>query len=157
MMAFIVPGMPRIRLLNSDGSTNKTLWLPPPSKDKGMLLEFEEVRVTKQLVTGARVCLRKGWLPTLTLSWKAYNDQRVPGYTIGAADGNVASFAALLAILDAPVGRVKISPGPSAGGFIVTETEVSPIGTVGLQGIAEDVEIVLKGGTLLATKALGTF
>jgi hypothetical protein len=155
-MAFFVPGMPRIRLLNADGTTNKTLWLPPPDRDKGTLLEFEEEGILKNCI-GARIWLRRGWYPNLTLVWKNYNDVAVPGYTVGAADGNVASFTALLAILDAAPGRVKISPGPSAGGFVVNETKISPIGVVGPQGIAQGVEIQLKGGTLLAAKALGTF
>lgn len=155
-MPLFTPGSPRLRLLNSDGTTNKTLNLPPPTRDGGVTLEWVEVSETKRLVNGSEVCLRRGWIPELTLRWKLYDDVSPTTINVGSGNGQTADMATLLAMLDAAPGRIRVSPGPTAGGFTVNRTEIRPLGIRG-PGMAAGVEITLRAGKVFSAKTLEAF
>jgi hypothetical protein len=156
-MGLFFPGTPRIALL-SGGVKILTLYLPPPDKGKGLGLEFIEKGFYPELIDGSESCRRLGWIPELKLQWTAYNDLiPIQGWTIGAANGNQASVSALLAMLDNTPGTVEISPGPSAGGFIINKTTIPSFGIAGAQGIVTGLQITLRGGAILTSKALGAW
>jgi hypothetical protein len=158
-MTFITPGTPRIALLNSDGVTYASVnYLPPPDANNGMQLEWEEKNQTKVLIDGSEATRRLGWVPNLTLRWTVYNDVlRMNAYPIGSANGDQLDIISFLALLDNPCGSLYISPGPSAGGFVVQTTKISPIGIVTGSGIAAGVEINFRGGSIYSSKVLGAF
>jgi hypothetical protein len=157
-MGLFTPGNPRIALLDGAGNKLKTLYLPAPDKTGGVTLEWIEKAFYTDLVDGSEATRRLGWIPQMVMKWNAYNDLLpTSGRAIGAADGNVATMVALLALLDAPPGFLSASPGPSAGGFVVQRVKVAPIGIAGAQGVATGVEITLRGGAICATKTLGAF
>ena len=157
------PGTPRIALLNTDGTKAKTLYLPMP--DRGMpTTEWVEKGQVEELVDGGEANRRLGYLPQLVLQWSIYVDQisaSLPlvgawGHLIGSADGQMPSMQDLLDLLDNDPGTLKVSPGPTAGGFIVESCKIKPI-KVNKLGQAEGVEITLRGGTIMAHKTLGAF
>jgi hypothetical protein len=157
-MTFIQPGTPRLAVLNTDGSYAASYFLPPPNAEGGMSLEWEERNQTKVLVDGSDATRRKGFIPVLTLTWAIYDDVNAKnGHVIGGANGNQLDINSLLAVLDNPVGTLKVSPGPSAGGFVIQTTKIGPITIVKGLGIAKDVSITLKGGTICSAKILGSF
>lgn len=156
-MTFIAPGTPRIAVLSSDGSYSKVLYLPAPDRDSGMTLEWVEKSVTTEILYGNEVCRRYGWIPELVLTWQYYNDVvRNTPYPIGDAFGNIADFNTLMSILDLPPGSLKISPGPTAGGFVVQSVKIAPIGTIA-NGIATGVQITFRGGKTFSSKTLEAF
>jgi hypothetical protein len=157
-MTFITPGTPRIALLNGTGGYTSVNYLPPPDANNGMMFEWEEVNQTKKLIDGSEATRRLGWIPSLTLRWTVYNDVlQMNSYPIGTANGNQLNFTGFLALLDNPCGSLYISPGPSAGGFTVQTTKISPIGVVSGLGIAAGVEVNFRGGAIYSSKVLGAF
>ena len=157
-MGLFTPGTPRIALLNGAGTKLKTLYLPPPDTGPGLGLEWIEKAFDANLIDGSESCRRLGWIPQLVLKWANYNDVLQMGNRpFGNADGNVADINALLALLDTAPGLLKVSPGPSAGGFVVNKTTVSPMGVVSSLGIATGLQITLRGKTICSTKTLGAW
>ena len=157
-MGLFTPGTPRIALLNGSGTKLKTLYLPPPDKGPGLGLEWVEKAFDANLIDGSESCRRLGWIPQLVLKWGAYNDVlQTVNRAFGSADGNVADILSLLALLDTAPGLLKVSPGPSAGGFVVNKTTISPMGVAGSQGIATGLQITLRGGAICSTKTLGAW
>jgi hypothetical protein len=155
-MAFFLPGTPRLALLDAGGNTLKTLFLPAP--DKGVpTVEWVEKGFNAELIDGGESNRRLGWLPQITMSWSVYNDTDGLGHTIGNADQNLASISALLDLLDTPPGLLKVSPGPSTGGFVVNKVTVQPIGIVGLAGFAAGLKVTFRGGTIQPSLTLGAF
>ena len=155
-MTFILPGTPRIALLDAGQNKLKTLFLPAP--DKGVpKLEWIEKGINSELVDGSESNRRLGFLPELTITWAVYNDQDGQGHAIGGNDQNLADIASFMAIMDAPPGFTSISPGPSAGGFVVNKTTIRPIGIIGLAGFAAGLEVTFRGGMIYPTKILGAF
>lgn len=154
----LVPGTPRIKVLNTDLLTLlKTVYLPAPNSGDGISLEWAEKSYRNDLVDGSERTRRLGYIPVLTLKWKIYNDSPGQGYTIGAADGNMLGIADLLAILSLDPGRLKVSPGPLAGGFQVDSVKVGSMGILGLQGFAAGVSVTFRGRTVQADQSLGVF
>lgn len=163
---YLLPGTPRLAVLNPDGSKAKSLWLPMP--DKGLpKIEWEQRKVATDLFDGGKAIRRLGFLPKLTLHWAIYLDQIQAsfqegvtvgawGQVIGANDGQMPSMNDLLLILSAAPGSISVSPGPSAGGFIAQDWDIKAIGTNPL-GQAEGVEIAFEGGTVMSTMVLEAF
>ena len=145
-------GTPRLALIGGN-----SYFLPPP--DKGSLtLEWVEKAIDSNLVDGSESCRRLGWLPQLTMSWATYNDfLNTTGKTIGSANGNLLDFASLLAVLDNAPGTLKVSPGPSAGGFVINKTTISPVSVAGNPGITTGLKLTFRGGAICASKTLGAF
>lgn len=157
-MGLFTPGTPRIALLDGSGNKLKTLYLPEPDRQNGVNLEWVEKASYTDLVDGSESCRRLGWIPVLTLSWAAYNEVfSITGRTIGGADGNQADLLSLLALLDADPRRLKVSPGPSAGGFVAGRVTVSGMGVVGGIGIATGLKITIRGGPICSSKVLGAW
>jgi len=157
-MGLFAPGTPRIALTDGNGNKVKTLYLPVPDRTGGLTLEWVEKAFYTDLIDGSESCRRLGWIPQLVLKYAAYNDLlNTTGRTLGGNDGNLADINALLSLLDAAPGLLKVSPGPSAGGFVVMKTTVSALGVAGVQGIATGLQITLRGGSICATKTLGAF
>jgi len=156
-MTFINPGTPRIAILNTDGSTNRMLYLPAPDRGSGVAQEWQEKSILTELIDGSEQCRRLGWIPSLTLKWAIYNDvlQNTP-YSIGVLNGQMASYDTLMSILDGAPGTLKISPGPSAGGFVVQSVKTSPVGIAG-PGLAAGLQVTFRGGAICPTKTLGVF
>jgi len=155
-MTFILPGTPRIALLDATQLKLKTLFLPAPDKGSPKL-EWIEKGINSDLVDGSESNRRLGFIPELTLSWEVYNDTDGQGHAIGGNDQCLADIASFLAIMDAPPGYISISPGPSAGGFVVNKTTIRPIGIIGMAGFAAGLEVTFRGGTILPSKLLGAF
>lgn len=157
-MPTFIPGTPRIKLLNSDGSVNAIYYLPPPDKD-GISEEWVEIiNSTKTMIDGSEQTRRLGWIYELKLKWSVYNDfQKTTPYTAGLASGNILDFAGLKSVLDNPYGSLIISPGPSAGGFLLGKTTMSGIAPMGSQGIVTGLTLTLRGSYCYPTKLLGAF
>lgn len=157
-MALFYPGTPRIALLNADLTLNKTCYLPPPSNDEGVGLTWEEKNQVKTVIDGSERCWRLGWIPELTLSWKYYDDfsKRWP-HPVGNADGNLLDINSLLALLATPPGLLKISPGPSAGGFLVQSHKVAELRIATDMGITAGLRITFRGGKICSSMILESF
>lgn len=155
MTTLLQVGPIRLAVLASDGTTKtKTLILPPPSRD-GLELDWEEDSTTVKLVGGGRRTRRIGYLPVLTVRWKAYDDLANPGITIGTANGNRPSLEDLLVILSAATRGLRVSPGASAGGFTVDQVVTKQIGKKG--PVYTGVQATFYGRDPLATKTLEVF
>lgn len=155
-MSLFVPGTPRIALLDSNGNKLRTLYLPPPDRTGGIGLQWVEKAFDANLIDGSESCRRLGWLPQLKLKWSTYNDVlQTQARPIGGNDGDLADINSLLALLDSPVGTIKVSPGPSAGGFVVNKTTISEMSVDG--PVTTDLTITLRGGAICASKVLGAF
>lgn len=121
----------RLALVDSGGTKLKTLYLPPPDKD-GLDLEFIEKSSSAELIDGSERTRLLGFLPTLNVRWKYYNEQTGFGYAIGTNDGQRPSLEALLKILSGPTNTLRVAPGPAVdGGFTVDRVQVKGIGKVG--------------------------
>ena len=156
-MSMFFPGTPRIALLDATGVKVKTLFLPPPDKVGGVTLEWAEKGTYRDLYDGSEFTRRYGWIPQVVLKWGAYNDVLPTlGLTIGGLDGNLADMDSLLGILDAPIGCIRFSPGPRAGGFLVKRVVIAPIGVAG-GGIATGLQLTLRGGDKYSAKILEAF
>lgn len=155
MTALIQVGTPRLKVLDTDGTTViKTLYLPAP--DKGYpILEWDEKAFKNDLVTGAERTRRLGFIPVLTLKWKVYDDRANEGFTIGTADGNRPAYADLLTLLSGTPGLLRVSGGPSALGFDCDGIKVSPISTAA--GFATGLQVVFRGRAIRANRDLATF
>lgn len=158
MSGLFAPGMPRIALLDANGNKLKTLYLPPPPKNKGVTLEWVEKAFYTDLIDGSESCRRLGWIPQIVLKYQAYNDiLPLYGIPIGGNDGNLADITSLMSLLDSAPGTLKASPGPSAGGFVVNRVNVSAMGVAGSQGTVTDLTLTLRGGSIYSAKTLGAF
>lgn len=158
-MSLIVPGTPRLKVYAANDlvTLQKTLYLPAPSAGDGVGLEFVQKAFRKELVDGSERSRRLGYLPVLTLKWKVYNDNADQGFTIGQADGNMLGIADLLAITSLDADRIKVSPGPAAGGFQCSQITVSGLGIIGRSGFASGVQVTFRGRNVQADQSLGTF
>jgi len=149
-------GCPRIALLDGLGTKIKTLSLPAPDRADGVTLEWVEKAYDTDLIDGSESCRRLGFIPVLTLKYAAYNDLiRTSALTIGGLDGNMADILSLLSILDTAPGYLKVSPGPTSGGFVVNKTVVAAMGISG--PVTTGLQIVLRGGGICPTKVLGAW
>lgn len=159
MSGLFLPGRPRIKVFSSAAQTTlqKTLYLPAPNAGDGIQLEFVEKSFRNDLVDGSERTRRLGFLPVLTLKWKVYDDNPAQGFTIGQADGNLLGMTDLLAILSLDAARLRVSPGPSAGGFQVDSVKTAGMGILGLQGFGAGVSVTFRGRTIQADQSLGTF
>lgn len=126
-MDLLQVGKIRLGVLDINGALTKTLILPAPGKD-GIELDWEEVATTVSLVDGGRRTRRIGYLPVLLVRWPVYDDEARPGVTIGTGDGQRPSLPDLLGILSATTGRLKISPGMSAGWVLCDQVTTKQIG-----------------------------
>lgn len=152
-MALMQLGYLRLALLDAQGSKLKTLILPPPDKN-GFELDWEFKGNTFELDNGDEITRALGYLPVLTVRWAAY-DERPGQYSVGLLDGQKPSLEALLDLLSQPTGRLRISPGLSAGGFTVDRAIVKPIGRKGL--IYTGLELTFRGRHVQPTRALEVF
>lgn len=158
-MSLFLPGTPRLKVYSAADlvTLQKTLYLPPPNVGDGVLLDFAEKSFHKELVDGSERHRRLGYVPQLTLKWKVYNDSADQGFTIGQADGNMLGITDLLAILSLSADRIKVSPGPAAGGFQCSRISVSSLGILGRAGFGSGVSVTFRGRNVQADQALGTF
>lgn len=158
-MSLFLPGRARIKVYSASDllTLQKTLYLPPPDAGDGVTLEFAEKSFKNDLVDGSERTRRLGWIPVLTLKWKVYNDTAGQGLTVGSADGNLLGITDLLTILSLDAARLKVSPGPAAGGFQVDSVKTSGLGIAGLQGFGAGVSVTFRGRSIQADQALGTF
>ena len=147
-------GVIRLALLNSDGTKIKTLILPPPAPD-GLSLEFIKKATTKDLVDGGDRTRVRGYLPVLTCKWPAYDDRTGQGVAIGTADGQRPTLEDLLWYLSQPTGKIKVSSGPTGGGFVVDAIDVHPLGKKG--PFYTGLQVVFRGRNPLSTMTLGAF
>lgn len=139
----------RLALLDA-GVKSKTLILPPPSR-LGLDLDWEEDGTTVHLVEGGRRTRRIGYVPFLVAKWSVYDDTRATGI----ADGQTPSLEALLVLLSATTGQLRVSPGMTTGGFTVDQIVTKPIGKTA--GFYSGVEATFYGRDATATKALEVF
>ena len=166
-MPIFAPGMPRLALSNGLpvnsvtgplGPYVKSLFVYLPAPDKGApTLEWIEKGFNPELINGGESNRRLGWLPQLVLRWAVYPDLDGQGLTIGGANGNLAGYASLMALLDVAPGLLVISPGPSAGGFLVNKVTTNPVGVIGMNGFAAGLEVTFRGGLPYPSKILGAF
>lgn len=155
MAALLQVGPIRLAVLDTDGATKlKTLILPPPSVD-GLELDWEDDSTTVKLATGGRRTRRIGFLPILTVRWKAYDDIPGGGVTIGTANGNRPGLEDLMVILSAGTRGLRVSPGMIAGGFTVDQVVTKQIGKKGT--IYTGLQVTFYGRDATATKALEVF
>lgn len=143
----------RLAVLLPDGSKEKTLLLPPPSMD-GLELDWEEDSTTVRLATGGRRTRRIGYIPSLTVRWKVYDDREI-GCVLGTDDGERPVLEDLLAILSLPSKGLKVSPGMAAGGFVVDQVVTKGIGKKG--NFYTGLQATFHGRDAYATKTLETF
>ena len=157
-MPLFTPGTPRVALLDASQNKVKTLYLPMPDSENGVTLEWVEKAIYSDLIDGSESCRRLGWIPELKLRWSAYNDiQQDSGRPIGGCDGNQADLNSLMALLDTPPGFLQVSPGPSAGAFVVNRVTVGAMGVAGFQGVATGLQITFRGGAIYPAKVLGAW
>lgn len=150
------PGVIRLALLTTvDGSKLKTLYLPPPARD-GLSLEWLEQSSTMTLVSGSPRTRLLGFVPVLTVRWNVYDDRSGQGYTIGSADGNRPNLDSLMLLLSNPTGLIRVSPGPSAGGFTADSIQVKSFGVIS-PTFGSGLEVVFTGRTLVSTRSLEVF
>ena len=155
-MPIFIPGTPRIGILNTSLVRTATLWLPMP--DNGVpTIEWVPQGPVKKLVDGSEAWRQLGWIPEIVMRWEAYDDRPNEGFTIGAADGNRPAITDLLTVLSGAPNSFSVSPGPSAGGFVVQSWKESPMGPTGNGGYAKGLQLTLRGGTPVFSKILGAF
>lgn len=147
-------GVIRLALLNVDGSKAKTLLLPPPS-DEGLSIQWVKKASTEELLDGSPRTRLLGFLPVVTCRWNAYDERTGQGYTIGTADGQRPGLEDLLWFLSQPTGKLKLSPGLAAGGFVVDAVDVDPIGKRG--GIFTGIQATFRARDTSPTMTLGAF
>lgn len=152
-MPLLQTGPIRLALLDASGTKLKTLYLPAPDKD-GLGLEWAERGKTWDLDNGGQMSRLVGFLPILKVRWGAY-DERPGQYAIGLNDGNRPGLEDLLWLLSQPSGRIRVSPGLSAGGFTVDRPQVKPIGRKGT--IYTGLEVTFRGRTAQPSMALEVF
>ena len=161
------PGTPRIALCDPHNE-RKLLTQYLPICDPGYpKYDPSEVKILKTLIQGSNRNRRLGWVPQLTMRWEIYLDQIQAsltegatvgawGFVMGPLDGQMPTMADLLNLLSAPPGGLKVSPGPSAGGFIAEDWTVKAIG-VNQLGLATGLEIEFVGRNIQQTPALWGF
>lgn len=151
-------GTPRISLFDASGNRLKTLFLPEPDRKDGLSLEWVEKGTYKDILDGSEAGRRKGWIPVLTLGWSPYAAlQEWTPHPIGDQDGNMADITTFLALLDNLPKRLRISPGPTAGGFRPSRVTVAPFGAVGRQGLVTGLRVTFRGSNILSSKVLEVF
>lgn len=153
-MSLMETGVIRLATLDGDGDKLLTYYLPAPSMD-GLELEWEEQSSTVTLATGGRRTRRVGFVPTLTVRWKLYDERTGQGYSIGIGDGERPTLEQLLVILSQATNTLKVSPGPAAGGFVVDQVVVKPIGKKG--PYYTGLQAAFHGRVSTDTRTLGTF
>jgi hypothetical protein len=135
----------------SDGAV---LFLPVPSFD-AVSIEWAEKATTRELLDGSDRTRVVGYVPAFTAKWRAYDDRPMFGKTRGTANGQCPKLEDLLVLISGASGRWRVSPGLSAGGFLVDRCEVKPLGK---QGRAyTDVQITFKSREIFPTRTLGAF
>jgi hypothetical protein len=148
-------GIVRLALLATvDGVKVSTAYLPPPSV-KGMNLEWDKKASTKDLVTGGERTRVRGYLPVLTCTWSVYDERPHQGYVIGTGNGQRPGLEDLLGMLSQPTGMLRVSPGPSAGGFTVDSVQVRPLSKEG--DFYTGLQAVFRGRDPLPSMTLGVF
>ena len=150
----------RIAILDPGGSGSKvaTYYLPPCDKQGGLSLEWVMKAVDTTLFNGGESTRLLGWLPELKCKWSVYDDLNAfYGYTIGSAAGNQLDFNSFLAVLDTNPGFLSVSPGLTAGGFVVNKVTVSNFSVTSVGSLATGVTVTFRGGTIYANKTLGAF
>jgi hypothetical protein len=147
-------GIIRMALLNADGSKATALYLPPPNRD-GLSLEWARKANTWELLDGSERTRLLGYLPVLTCKWTVYDDRPGQGYPIGLQDGQRPPLESLLWYLSQPTGKIKVSPGLQAGGFVADSIQVQPISKAG--SIYTGLQVVFRGRDTLPTMTLGVF
>ena len=112
----ILLGAPRLKILDTDYTTVlKTLYLPYPDKEGGVVLTETPAKNLKQALLGGGVrYIGGGVRHNLTLTYGLYDPlyfSKQPGKTVGTADGNVPELLGLFdAISTYNSGRLSISP-----------------------------------------------
>ena len=142
------------QLWSVGGGKARVLYLPVPSKD-GLSLEWEQKATSKDLINGSPRTRVLGYVPVLTCKWSAYDDRPWNGYVIGTNDGCRPDLESLLIVLSQPTGMLAISPGPSAGGFVVDSVNVSGLGKAGQ--FYTGLQVVFRGRDIAPEMALGPF
>jgi len=152
---FLQTGPIRIAPLASvGGSKIKTLYLPSPDKD-GLTLEWIEKVSQVDLIDGSPRTRLLGFVPQVVARWNNYNDQPGYGFSIGISDGQRPDLESLLSVLSCRSGLLSVSPGVSAGGFVVDRISVQPISKRG--GVYSGLEVTLTGRSVMPTRTLGVF
>jgi hypothetical protein len=109
-------GAPRLRILDVDYTTVlRTLYLPYPDKEGGVVLSETPAKAIKQtLLNGAVRYIQGGVRHNLTLTWGLYDPTflaRQTGKTIGTADNQIPELTPLYDLLSQyNDGRLSISP-----------------------------------------------
>jgi hypothetical protein len=154
-MAFLQTGVIRVSpLVAVGGAREKTLYLPPPSVD-GLRLEWLEQASRAELIDGSPRTRRLGYVPRLTVRWNVYDERPGQGWVIGTGDGQRPGLEALLGVLSCASGRLAVSPGLLAGGFVVDDVNVRAIGLKG--PVYSGLEVTFTGRDVFSTRTLGVF
>ncbi len=144
----------RLAVLDASGAKLKTLILPTPVEG-GLELEWVDKLHTWELDDGGELTRTLGYLPQLTVKWTYYDERPAGRYPLGTDNGQRPSLEDLLVILSQPSGRLRVSPGLSAGGFTVDRCQVKPIGRRGL--VYSGVQVVFRGRYARPTRSLEAF
>lgn len=144
----------RLALLDAAGAKIKTLYLPAPASD-GLNLEWEEKGTTWDLDDGGEMSRIIGFLPVLKVQWRTYDERPGRGYAIGTGNGQRPTLEDLLWFFSQPSGRIRVSPGLSAGGFTVDRCKVRGIGKKAAWYTG--VEVTFRGRHAFATETLEVF
>lgn len=154
-MTLATPGAIRLAVLNGVGGAKlKTLWLPTPSKGTPEI-EWVTKAVEKDILGGSERTRILGYIPTLTVNWKPYDERSGMGYTIGTSDGQRPRLEDLLKILSVASGTLKVSAGKTGGGFVVGRVKVGKVQLVG-HGLGS-VSVTFRGRDIVPEMRLEAF
>lgn len=155
-MQIFQPGPVRIATLDGVGAKIKTLYLPAPDVKLPGLRWDRKLGGKWELINGSERERQLGFIPVLRLAWGTYDDRAGQGYTIGNANGQRPSAEQFLQLLSAASGTLKVSPGLTAGGFVVGSIDVSEVYLVGSTFVG-GLTVTLRGRDIQSEQVLGSF
>jgi len=130
-------GSPLLKILNSNLTVAKTLYLPIPDKG-GIELTWESMAFVDKRFDGTPIITylnqNQKVKPRLTLKYKVYNDlldnTEKP---IGTNDGNTPTAQQLIELINSNIGLIAVSPGPSTNHFqcyLSNNVKLTPISNI---------------------------
>lgn len=158
----------RLAVLAADRRTKLyTLMLPPPNSKGGLKLTWDMTGVFDyQFEDGGQGtrAIDRPYIPKLTLTWSPYLDAAdivdtgTGIYPVGDGHLQRPTWEQLVAVTSKPYwNRLRVSPGPSAGGFTASKVTDKEYSLVHGTDFAEQVELTFFGTAGYSTKTLEEF
>ena len=156
----------RLAVLDGLGNKAKTLVLPPPNAKNGLRLSWDDTGIFDYKFEnggqGTRA-IERPHIPKLVVAWGPYPDlpdvdTALGLYPIGNGNMQRPTWEQLVELTSSLYwGRLRISPGMSAGGFDVSKVDGKEYGLVQGTGYCEQLELTFYGTHGRSTKTLDVF